>query len=201
MEVNHYVNCNSTNVCSCGRCCRSVVIYQGPPGLNGINGFNGENGLNGAPGATVRGIQFGLEYVWANVTPNVSGGASPTPATLLSSFPTTTTTIYTPVYDLTTFSLVPFRPPHLVAGFSVKSDGTIFVKGIDGDINNDLRDGSNGRLISSMLECRIFRNIGGFIGPNPSGLTQYPSPNSISLLEIDFHFQKCGNGSGTPFAK
>jgi hypothetical protein len=47
------------------------------------------------------------------------------------------------------------------------------------------------KLISSMLVCRVFRDV--------SVVGNYPS--SVALMEIDFHFEMCGNGSGTPFIK
>ena len=47
-----------------------------------------------------------------------------------------------------------------------------------------------GKKISSMLICRIFRNVNVGI---------YNS--DIALMEIDFHFRQCGNGSGFEFMK
>ena len=46
-----------------------------------------------------------------------------------------------------------------------------------------------GKKISSMLMCRVFRNITGTYS------------GDLGLLEIDFHFQQCGTGSSMPYFK
>jgi hypothetical protein len=58
------------------------------------------------------------------------------------------------------------------------------IDGIDG----------TGKLISSMLVCRIFRQ-------GESASDTYVDPNGPGLMEVDFHFQQCGIGSGTQFQK
>ncbi len=45
-----------------------------------------------------------------------------------------------------------------------------------------------GKLISSMLICRVYRPADTYNA-------------SVGLMEIDFHYQMCGTGSGTPFFK
>jgi hypothetical protein len=48
-----------------------------------------------------------------------------------------------------------------------------------------------GKLISSMLICRIFRDV--------TVANDYPA--SVGLMEIDFHYKHCGLGSGTQYFK
>jgi hypothetical protein len=49
-----------------------------------------------------------------------------------------------------------------------------------------------GKQISSMLICRVFR---------PGGTAADTYGANVGLLELDFHYQLCGNGSATEMAK
>ena len=55
-------------------------------------------------------------------------------------------------------------------------------------------DGMNGagKKISSMVVCRVFRNTSN-ANDTYSG--------DVGLLEIDFHYMQCGNGSNQQYIK